>query len=161
MQICLWSLLNMVKKTFRLCSWHAEDIQYHVSIIRVVKKISTKLTNRVSSATINISKQSLQFFKRNCHLDLLELVVNTLTTLKCSVKLLLWNSNQSLWKITLKKGWWWMMMMMNCFCCMVDRRKAFSLISSRNHCQRSWPSQISDTPRAGFEPAQNLNSGLV
>ena len=26
------------------------------------------------------------------------------------------------------------------FCRMVDRRKAFSLISSRNHCQRSLPS---------------------
>ena len=41
-----------------------------------------------------------------------------------------------------------MMMMMNCFCGMVDRRKAISLISS-------------DTPQAGFEPAQNLSSGLV
>ena len=53
-----------------------------------------------------------------------------------------------------------MMMMMNCFCGMVDRRKAFSLISSRDHCQRSSPSRISDTPRAGFEPAQNLSSGF-
>ena len=53
------------------------------------------------------------------------------------------------------------LMMMNCFCGMVDRRKAFSLISSRDHCQRSSPSRISDTPRAGFEPAQNLSSGLV
>ena len=53
------------------------------------------------------------------------------------------------------------MMMMNCFCRMVDPRKAFSLISSRNHCQRSYPSRISDTPRAGFEPAQNLSSGLL
>ena len=47
------------------------------------------------------------------------------------------------------------------FCGMVDRRKAFSLISSRGHCQRSSLSRISDTPRAGFEPAQNLSSGLV
>ena len=54
-----------------------------------------------------------------------------------------------------------LMMMMNCFCDMVDRRKVFSLISSRDHCQRSSPSWISDTPRAGFEPAQNLSSGLV
>ena len=53
-----------------------------------------------------------------------------------------------------------MMMMMNCFCGMVDRRKAFSLISSRDYCQRSSPSRISDTPRAGFEPAQNRNNGL-
>ena len=40
-----------------------------------------------------------------------------------------------------------MMMMMNCFCGMADRRKAFSLISSREHCQRSSPSRISDKPR--------------
>ena len=32
-----------------------------------------------------------------------------------------------------------MMMMINCFCGMVDRRKAFSLISSLDHCQRSSP----------------------
>ena len=54
-----------------------------------------------------------------------------------------------------------MMMMMNCFCDMVDRRKVFSLISSRDHCQRPSPSRISDTPQAGFELAQNLSSGLV
>ena len=54
-----------------------------------------------------------------------------------------------------------MMMMMNCFCGMVDRQKAFSLISSRDHCQRSSPLQISDMLRAGFEPVQNLISGLV
>ena len=47
------------------------------------------------------------------------------------------------------------------FCGMVDQQKAISLISSRDHCQRSSPSRISDTPRAGFEPAQNLTSGLV
>ena len=54
-----------------------------------------------------------------------------------------------------------MMMMMNCFCGMVDRRVALSLISSRDHCQRSSPSRISDTPGAVFEPTQNLSSGLV
>ena len=57
--------------------------------------------------------------------------------------------------------WEMMMMMINCFRGMVDQRKAFSLISSRDHCQRSSPSQISDTPRAGFEPAKNLSLGLV
>ena len=36
-------------------------------------------------------------------------------------------------------GFKWMMVM-NCFCGMVDPRKAFSLISSRDHCQRSSPS---------------------
>ena len=39
-----------------------------------------------------------------------------------------------------------MMMMMNCFYDTVDQRKTFSLISSRDHCQRSSPLQISDTP---------------
>ena len=29
--------------------------------------------------------------------------------------------------------WWWWWMIMNCFCDMVDRRKAFSLIPSRDH----------------------------
>ena len=48
--------------------------------------------------------------------------------------------------------------LMNCFCGMVDWRKAFSLISSWGHCQRSSPSRI---PWAGLEPAQNLSSGLV
>ena len=47
------------------------------------------------------------------------------------------------------------------FCGMVDQRKAFSLISSCDHCQRSSPSRISDTLQAGFEPVQNLNSGIV
>ena len=51
--------------------------------------------------------------------------------------------------------------MMNCFCDMVDRQKAFSLISSQDHCQRSSPLQISNMPWAGFESAQNLSSGLV
>ena len=50
-----------------------------------------------------------------------------------------------------------MMMMMNSFCGMVDRLKTFSLISSRGHCERSSASRISDTPRAGFKPAQNLS----
>ena len=47
------------------------------------------------------------------------------------------------------------------FCGMVDRQKTFSLISSQDHCQRSSPSRISDTPRGGFEPGQNLSSSLV
>ena len=54
-----------------------------------------------------------------------------------------------------------MKMMMNCFCGMVDWQKAFSLISIRDHCQRSSPSRISDMPRTGFEPVQNQASGLV
>ena len=47
------------------------------------------------------------------------------------------------------------------FCGMFDRKKAFSLISSRGHCQRFSPLQISDMPRAGFEPAQNVSFGLA
>ena len=52
------------------------------------------------------------------------------------------------------------MMMMNCFCGVVDRRKAFSLISSRGHCQRSSPSWISDTPQAGHIARALLVQGL-
>ena len=44
---------------------------------------------------------------------------------------------------------------------MVDQQKMFSLISSWDHCQRSSPLKISDTLWAGFEPVQNLSSGLV
>ena len=47
-----------------------------------------------------------------------------------------------------------MMLMMNCFCGVVDRRKA-------NHCRRSSPSRISNMPPARFGPDQNLSSGLV
>ena len=54
-----------------------------------------------------------------------------------------------------------MTMMMNCFYGMVDRRKALSLISIQDHCQSSSTSRNFDTPRARFEPAQNLSSGLV
>ena len=50
------------------------------------------------------------------------------------------------------------MIMMNYFSRIVDRRKAFSLISSQDHCQRSSPSR---TTQAGFEPAQNLSSGFA
>ena len=52
-------------------------------------------------------------------------------------------------------------MMMNYFCGMVDQQKAFSIISSRDHCQRSSPLRISDTLQAGFEPAQILSSCFV
>ena len=41
-----------------------------------------------------------------------------------------------------------------------DQQKAFSLICSRDHWQGSSPSQISDTPLVGFEPAQNLSLGF-
>ena len=53
-----------------------------------------------------------------------------------------------------------MMMMMNCCCGMGDQQKACGLIFSRDHSQKSSPSRISNTPLAGFEPTQNLSSGL-
>ena len=54
-----------------------------------------------------------------------------------------------------------MMIMMNCFCCMVDQRKVFSLISNWDRCQRSSSSWISDMQRGRFKPVQNLSSGLA
>ena len=50
-----------------------------------------------------------------------------------------------------------MMMMMNCFCAMVDQSKAFTLISSWDHCQKSSLLRISKTPQAKFKPVQNLS----
>ena len=44
---------------------------------------------------------------------------------------------------------------------MADRRKAFSFIFSPDFCQRFSPSQVSDTPQAGVEPALNQISGFV
>ena len=53
-------------------------------------------------------------------------------------------------------NWWWI-----AFCGMVERRKAISLISSRDHCQRSSPLRISNTLRTRFEPEQNPISDLA
>ena len=50
-----------------------------------------------------------------------------------------------------------MMMMVWYGCGKVDRRKALSPIFNWDHCQRSSPSRISDTPQAGFEHAQNMS----
>ena len=47
------------------------------------------------------------------------------------------------------------------FCSMVDRRKAFKFIYFQPGPLSEIPSRTSDTPRAGFEPTQNLSSGLV
>ena len=63
--------------------------------------------------------------------------------------------------LILLRLWQLMMMMMNCFCDMVDWWKVFCLISSRDHCQRSSTSRVSNMLQTGFEPAQNLSSGLV
>ena len=51
-----------------------------------------------------------------------------------------------------------MMIRMKYLCGMVDRRKAFSLVSSRDHLHY----RESPTPHdQDFEPAQNLSSGLA
>ena len=47
------------------------------------------------------------------------------------------NNSSSKFCLTWKKSLNITVIMMNSFCGMVDQRKAFSLISSRNHCQRS------------------------
>ena len=52
-------------------------------------------------------------------------------------------------------------MMMNCLCEKVERRKVISFISSLDQCHRFSSSSIYDTPRAGFESAQNLSVDLV
>ena len=54
-----------------------------------------------------------------------------------------------------------MMVMINCFCGVTDRWNGFSLIYCRDHCQGFSSSQISNTPRVGFESAQNLNLGFL
>lgn len=51
--------------------------------------------------------------------------------------------------------------MMNCFCGIADQRKALSIILSRDSCQKSSTSRISDTPQSGFKSAQNLSSRFV
>ena len=48
-----------------------------------------------------------------------------------------------------------MKMMMNCFGGMFDRQKAFSLISSWDHCHRSLPLRISDPPRRTTTPRRH------
>ena len=56
-------------------------------------------------------------------------------------------------------------MMMNdeIFCGIVDQRKTLSLISSRDYCQRFSPSHsyYQRFSSSGFEPVQNLSSGLI
>ena len=44
---------------------------------------------------------------------------------------------------------------------MIDRHKAFSLISHWDHCQRFLQSQFSSTTKAGTESAQNQSLGLA
>ena len=54
-----------------------------------------------------------------------------------------------------------MMMMMNCFCGVIDERILCSLVSSRDHFQRSSLSLTSNMVQARFEPGQNLIWGFA
>ena len=54
--------------------------------------------------------------------------------------------------------WWWTM---NCFCGMVDRRKAFMPYSQPGPLETLSLSQISNTPLAGFQSVQSLSSDFV
>ena len=108
------------------------------------KKVTIKSTVNCSSKLVNKFKQNLHFF-----FSVFIVVLDKRVNILCSIA--------SISRATMIM----MMMMMTCFCGMVDQRKAFRLVSSRDHCQRPSPSRISDTPRAGFEPAENLSSNLV
>ena len=54
-----------------------------------------------------------------------------------------------------------MMMMMNCLCRIIVRQNTFSLIFCQGHYQRFSPSQFSDTPWAGLEPALSQSLDVI
>ena len=58
-------------------------------------------------------------------------------------------------------GWWWWWWWWSVFAEWLTDERRLRFISSRDHCQRFAPSQFSDTPQAGFEPARNLSSDFV
>ena len=53
------------------------------------------------------------------------------------------------------------MMMMNCFVVWLTDERCLALFPARSITTDPHPLRISDTPRAGFELAQNLSSGFV
>ena len=55
------------------------------------------------------------------------------------------------------EAWWWWI----AFGEWLTEEQRLQLISSRDHCQKFSPPQISNRPRAVFEPAQNLNSNFL
>ena len=68
------------------------------------------------------------------------------------------------WKLLMMMMMMMMMMIMIMiifFFGMFVQRKMVSLISCRDHCNRSSPSWISNTPLASSERVQNLSPGLV
>lgn len=50
----------------------------------------------------------------------------------------------------------WNEIKMNCFCGVIDQRKALNLTQGQEHCQRFSRLQIIDSLLAEFDPAQNL-----
>ena len=103
---------------------------------------------------LSLRSKSIYFYLR--FYDFFKLKTNFLKTIYKNEKIVFFGIYIRMLKVTISEfrsiakgrnigGYKNMMMMMNCFCGMVDRRKAFSLISSRDHCQRSSPTRISDT----------------
>ena len=83
-------------------------------------------------------------------------------------KLLLLNQRnliKSIWLCLLKYGdnysWGSSCLMKNCFCRIADWRKAFSRISSRDHCERSSPSLIYDMPQADVSLHRTRTQALL
>ena len=82
---------------------------------------------------------------------------------------LIWNgwSEMFMWEkwdwifLVQKKKWWWWWRWWIVFVVWLTDERHLRFISCRDHCQRFSPSQIFDTPQAGFEPAQNLSSDFV
>ena len=75
------------------------------------------------------------------------------------------SNKESMWEYVFRLGlvrdaqaWWWRWII---FVVWLTDERRFSLISSREYCQRSSPSRISDTARRGFEPPQNLSSDFI
>ena len=98
------------------------------------------------------------------HVEVLSLSLSLCMFIGCQVfKHLAFEIQRKKFTVSMPSTWLMqrkLFMKMNCFCDAVDRPKGCSLISSREHYQRSSPSQISDMLRAGLETAQKLSSDL-
>ena len=76
-----------------------------------------------------------------------------------SARIVDWKQEWAQFFKPLARRWWWWWWIV--FVVWLTDERCLRLISSRDHCQRFSLSQISNTPQAGFEPAQNLNSDFV
>ena len=122
--------------------------------------ITEKLLNNAITFVenyISISKEDVKIIK-SCNKSLLihvnETWKKTGTDTTFDVTMVSYDGSELCEPIRTWWWWWWIVYVV----WLTDERR--SLISSRDHSQRSSPSRISDTPRAGFEPAQNLSSGF-